>query len=169
MDAFGIQGSKCLISSFSLNLLTREYSPEVASLTWSPVDAGGRGLDNTGSYSNYKWLWAQDLHSKESVSLLKSSSLPDPPNLIYYRGWEADQGGPRALEKRKARGVCQNRRPCTHHDRTCKPLYCHKTPHTCCAHFNLPSHHCVSKMEKKLVMRIMCAQGFSTIMFIYKE
>lgn len=112
MDAFGIQGSKCLISSFSLNLLTREYSPEEASLTWSPVDAGGRGLDNTGSYSNYKWLWAQDLHSKESVSLLKSSSLPDPPNLIYYRGWEADQGGPRALEKRKARGVCQNRRPC---------------------------------------------------------
>lgn len=41
--------------------------------------------------------------------------------------------------------------------------------HTCWIHFNLPSHHCVSKMEKRLVMRIMCAQGFSTIMFIYKE
>lgn len=166
MDAFGIQGSKCLISSFSLNLLTREYSPEVVSLMWSPVDAGGRGLDNTGSYSNYKWIW--DLHSKGSVSFLESASLPDPPNLIYYRDWEAGQGGPRALERRKAWGIHQNRRPRTH-VRTCRPLYCRKTPHTCWIHFYLPSHHCVSKMEKRLVMRIMCAQGFSTIMFIYKE
>lgn len=35
--------------------------------------------------------------------------------------------------------------------------------------FQCPPPNHVSKMEKKLVMRIMCAQGFSTIMFIYKE